>query len=116
MRPTYAAFRALDIVNAQIAIISPSYINVVITVTRVGVPHVVIVAEVVNRPCVEVPIGIAVPRLPLIVSAVSGDHPVAGQGRIRLNLDVLHINSLPALCHHVEFHYPVDVVVIGCQS
>jgi hypothetical protein len=107
------AVRALDIVDAQIVIISPPYPNVVMTVAWIGVPYIIIVGEVVRRPSVEVPVSVIMPWPPHIISVVPGDHPGAGQICIGLNLNILNIDALPAFRYHVEFHHVVNHVIVG---
>ena len=80
MRPAHMVAWISDIVNTQIVVILFSYLNVILTIARIGISHVVIVAEVVHRTCVEIPVGVIVPRFPFIVPVIPGDHPDTRQG------------------------------------
>jgi len=48
MRPAHMVAWISDIVNTQIVVILFSYLNVILTIARIGISHVVIVAEVVH--------------------------------------------------------------------
>ena len=73
------AVRVFNIITVQIAVIPLPYANVIIAVARISVPHIVVVGEMVRRACIEIPISVIVPRLPYIISVVSGDHLDARQ-------------------------------------
>jgi hypothetical protein len=88
---------AFDVINAQIAVVPLSYVNVVAMVVRIRVPYVVIVREVVYRTCVEIPVSVIVPGSPRVIPVISGDHPDAGQMGVGFNFDVFYIDTLSSL-------------------
>jgi hypothetical protein len=113
MRPAYATLWTTGVVDSQIAIIASPYRNVVLTIARIRVPHVVMIGEMEYRSRVEIPVGVIVPGPPRIISIIAVDHPDAGQIGIAFDLDVLHVNSLPAFGYYVNFHHSIDHVFIG---
>ena len=100
------------VVKRQIIIEPKPYPNVVIVIVWICIPYIVVITEVVRRPCIEVPISIMVPWSPCIVSVVSGDHSDFGCIRVCLNLYVFHIKALPALRHYMEFHHSIIHIII----
>ena len=79
MRPAYMTALWPLIVNDQIVIIMLPYVDVVLTIAWIGIPYIVIVGEVIHRPCVEIPVCVIVPWPPCVVCVVFGDGPEAGQ-------------------------------------
>ena len=111
MCPAHTASWVFDIVTTQVIIISPSYCNVVVTVAWIGIPHVEMIREVESRTCIEMRVGVIIPGPPRIISLVSCDHPDAGQIGVGLDLNVFHINALPAFSYHVKLHHSIDHVI-----
>jgi hypothetical protein len=72
------ALRTFYVVNAQIVVISLPYINIMMTVSRVGVFNVVIVGEMEYRPGIEIPVCVVIPGSPYIIPLIPCDHPDAG--------------------------------------
>ena len=107
---------AFDVINAQIAVVSVSYVNVVAMVVWIRVPYVVIVREVVHRTRVVVPVSVIVPGSPRVIPVIPGDDPDAGQIRVRFHLDVFYIDALSSLRHHVQFHHVIRSIIIRRYS
>jgi hypothetical protein len=105
-------FRTLGVINPQIAVVMPSYINVVIAVAGIGISHIIIIAKVECGTCVEIPVSIVIPGFPIIFLVIVSNYPDTGQRRISLHFNVFHVNLLSSLSDDVKFHHIINRVII----